>query len=207
MEMLTCEQIRGILGYGAIGRQCAKVARALGMEVYAYTLHERATAESRKSETFTEPGMGDPEGVYPSKWFYGKEHLNEFLSSGLDLLIITLPLTKETKYMISREQFSCLAKKKAYVSNIGRGPVINTDDLMAALDTGEIRGAALDVTDPEPLPKGHKLWSYKNVIITPHRSGCSTHYIERCFKILTYNLERRMQGKELVNKVNRSLGY
>ena len=177
------------------------------MEVYAYTLHERATAESRKTDVFAEPGMGDPEGKIPSKWFYGKEQLNEFLGSDLDLLVITLPLTKETKYMISREQFGYLAKKKAYVSNVGRGAVINTDDLIAALDEGLIRGAALDVTDPEPLPQDHKLWGYENVIVTPHCSGNSNHYNERCFKILTYNLERRMQGKEMVNRVNRTLGY
>ncbi|GFN13488.1 D-isomer specific 2-hydroxyacid dehydrogenase family protein [Aspergillus tubingensis] len=197
----------GILGYGCIGRQCARVAKAFGMDVYAYTLHSRDTPESRRSEDYTEPGLGDPEGEFPSAWFAGKEQLNEFLASDLDLLLITLPLTNQTRGMISREQFDILSKRKAYVSNVGRGPCINTEDLMAALDEGKIRGAALDVTDPEPLPADHKLWGYKNVIITPHCSGNSNHYYERVLKIFAYNLERRVQGKPLVNHVNRALGY
>ena len=183
------------------------MARAFGMEVYAYTLRERATAESRRTDAFTDPGLGDPEGEFPSKWFFGKEHLDEFLGSGLDLLIITLPLTNESKGMIGKEQFARLSKKKAYVSNVGRGPVIKTDDLIAALDAGQIRGAALDVTDPEPLPADHKLWGYKNVIVTPHCSGNSNHYNERCLKILAYNLQRRAEGKDVVNRVSKSLGY
>lgn len=197
----------GILGYGAIGRQCARVAKALGMDVYAYTFRERSTPESRKDDGFSEPGLGDPNGEFPSKWFSGKDQVAEFLSSGLDLLIITLPLTKETKGMIAKEQFDLLSKKKAYVSNVGRGAIINTDDLISALKEGKIRGAALDVTDPEPLPPDHELWKVKNVIITPHVSGNSFHYNERVLKILRYNLERRAQGKEVVNRVSKTLGY
>lgn len=197
----------GILGYGCVGRQCARVAKAFGMDVYAYTLHERPTPEARKSETYTEPGLGDPNGEFPSKWFSGKQELNAFLGSDLDLLVITLPQTNQTTGMISKEQFGLLSKKKAYISNAGRGPVVNTDDLVAALDAGQVRGAALDVTDPEPLPAEHKLWGYTNVIITPHCAGNSNHFNERSFNIFAYNLERRAQGKELVNKVNKSLGY
>ncbi|PYI00914.1 D-isomer specific 2-hydroxyacid dehydrogenase [Aspergillus sclerotiicarbonarius CBS 121057] len=197
----------GILGYGCIGRQIARVAKAFGMDVYAYALHERATPESRKSDSYTEPGLGDPEGEFPSAWFFGKDQLNTFLASDLDLLVITLPLTNQTRGMISREQFDILSKKKTYVSNAGRGPIINTEDLMVALDEGKIRGAALDVTDPEPLPADHRLWGYKNVIITPHCSGNSSHYYERVLKIFACNLDRRAQGKGLLNHVNRSLGY
>lgn len=177
------------------------------MDVYAYTLHSRDTPESRRSEDYTEPGLGDPEGEFPSAWFAGKEQLNEFLASDLDLLVITLPLTNQTRGIISGEQFDILSKKKAYISNVGRGPCISTEDLMAALDEGKIRGAALDVTDPEPLPANHKLWGYKNVIITPHCSGNSNHYYERVLKIFAYNLERRAQGRPLVNHVNKALGY
>nr|XP_036580791.1 d-isomer specific 2-hydroxyacid dehydrogenase [Colletotrichum truncatum]KAF6788863.1 d-isomer specific 2-hydroxyacid dehydrogenase [Colletotrichum truncatum] len=201
------EDAVGILGYGCVGRQVAHVAKAFGMNVHAYTLHPRLTPESRKDDSFTEPGLGDPNGEYPEKWFYGKEQLNEFLASNLDLLVITLPLTAQTQGMISAEQFRLLSRKKAYVSNAGRGAVINTDALVAALDEGLIRGAALDVTDPEPLPASHKLWKYKNVIITPHCAGNSNHYYERVRKILVYNLERRARGQKLVNVVNRSERY
>ncbi|TLD05827.1 uncharacterized protein PgNI_09035 [Pyricularia grisea] len=197
----------GILGYGCIGRQCARVARSLGMDVYAYTFHERSTPESRRDESFTESGLGDPEGIFPSRWFHGDEQLSEFLGSGLDLLIITLPLTEKTRKMISTDQFKLLGKKKAYLSNVGRGAIVDTEALMEALDQGLIRGAALDVTDPEPLPSDHKLWDYKNVIITPHVSGNSYRYNERVCKILRYNLERMSEGKDLVNVVNKKLGY
>ncbi|OJJ46809.1 hypothetical protein ASPZODRAFT_65988 [Penicilliopsis zonata CBS 506.65] len=197
----------GIMGYGCVGRQVAHVARAFGMNIHAYTLHERATAESRKSDAYTEAGLGDPEGVLPARWFSGKEQLDEFLASDLDLLVITLPLTKETDKMLGPEQFALLSKKKTYVSNVGRGGVIDTDALVAALDQDLIRGAALDVTEPEPLPEDHRLWKFKNVIITPHCAGNSNHYYERVLKILAYNLQRRAEGKPVVNQVSRSLGY
>jgi phosphoglycerate dehydrogenase-like enzyme len=189
----------GILGYGAVGRQIARVVKALGMDIHVCNLRPRPTPESRKDETYTPPGLGDPEGVFPSKWFSAEhtEGLHEFLSSGLDLLVIAIPLTDRT----------LLAQKKAFVSNIGRGEVLITDDLIDALEEGTIRGAALDVTDPEPLPDGHRLWSTKNLFISPHVSGNSSSYARRVFEVLKYNLVRLSEGKELTNKVDRSRGY
>lgn len=177
------------------------------MDVYAYTLHERATPASRRDDSYTEPGLGDQDGSLPSKWFFGSAQLDEFLGSDLDLLVITLPGTAQTQGMIAKKQFEIMSKKKTYVSNAGRGPVINTEDLVTALEQGLIRGAALDVTDPEPLPADHKLWKAPNVIITPHCAGNSNHYTERVFKILSYNLQRMQEGKSVVNKVDKSLGY
>ncbi|KAF4878607.1 D-2-hydroxyacid dehydrogenase [Colletotrichum siamense] len=161
----------GILGYGAIGRQCGKIAQAMGMEVYAFTRSEKATPESRKDDSYVVPGTGDPDGLVPSKWFHGasKEAVNNFLAQDLDLLVIGMPLTSETTGLIGKEQFEILSKKKTFVSNIARGPLIQTDALIEALETGKIRAAALDVTDPEPLPKDHPLWKAPNVFITPHR--------------------------------------
>ncbi|KAI0541809.1 hypothetical protein GGR58DRAFT_455025 [Xylaria digitata] len=200
----------GILGYGSIGRQVARVATAMGMEVYAYTNRPRPTPESRRDHSWHPPGLGDPEGTLPARWFSGTgtAEVNEFLSSGLDLLVVAVPLTPETRGMLSAAQFKLLAKKKTYVSNIGRGPTIVTDDLITALDEGWIRGVALDVTDPEPLPRDHPLWKKKNVIITPHVSGDSESYFERLLAILDINLERLSEGKtEFLNQVNRKRGY
>lgn len=199
-------QPRGILGYGAIGRQCAKLGNALGMDVHAFTLHERATPASRQDSSFTEPGLGDPSGTIPSRWYHGKEQLDDFLS-GVDLLVLTMPLTSLTAGIISRHELQVLGKRKAFLSNAARGPVVNTDDLAEALNNGTLGGAALDVTDPEPLPKEHPLWKAKNVIITPHVSGNSMSYNERVLKILLENLRRRANGSEMINKVNKSLGY
>lgn len=205
----------GILGYGSIGRQLARVSTALGMKVHAYTLHPRNTPESKRDLSWTPEGLGDPEGKLPSKWFSGgsKEELHQFLSSGLDLLVIATPLTDNTQHLIAAPEFQVLAKKaeergkKTYIANIARGPVIHTDDLIDALNQDLIRGAALDVTDPEPLPDGHPLWSTKNVIITPHVSGASTAYNDRVLAILEYNLGRLSEGKKLTNLVNRKEGY
>ncbi|KAJ4398597.1 hypothetical protein N0V85_006237 [Neurospora sp. IMI 360204] len=216
----------GILGYGAIGRQTARLARAMGMKVHAYTLHPRPTPESRKDRSWAPEGMGDPDGKFPSKWFSGtaKEDLHKFLGSGLDLLVVSTPLTPGTKHLLGKEEFQILynssptinfvnetghseTRGRTFVSNIARGPVINTDDLIEALETGLIRGAALDVTDPEPLPDGHKLWSTRNVILTPHVSGASTRYNERVLAILEENLGRLGRGERLVNGVSKREGY
>lgn len=199
----------GILGYGAIGRQVARVMKALGMDIHACNLRPRLTPESRKDKTYTPAGLGDPEGVIPSKWFSAEntEGLHEFLSSGLDLLVITIPLTERTRGMISRRELALLAQKRAFVSNVGRGEVVITDDLIDALEGGIIRGAALDVTDPEPLPDGHRLWTTKNLFISPHVSGDSSNYARRVFEVLKYNLTRMSEGKELTNKVDKSKGY
>ncbi|RKU40514.1 hypothetical protein DL546_000682 [Coniochaeta pulveracea] len=199
----------GILGYGAIGRQVARVFKAMGSDIHAYTLHPRNTPESRRDDTYTPPGLGDPEGQFPSKWFSGetKEELHEFLASGLDLLVVALPLTPKTEHLLGAPEFEVLSKKKTYVANIARGPIIKTDDIIEALNKELIRGAALDVTDPEPLPDGHPLWKAKNVIITPHISGASTEYTNRVLAILEQNLHRLAEGKELTNRVSRKDGY
>jgi phosphoglycerate dehydrogenase-like enzyme len=179
------------------------------MDVHAYNLHPKETPEARRDHGWAPPGLGDPDGIFPSKWFSGgsKEDLHEFLGSGLDLLVIALPLTDKTKHLIGHAEFDVLSKKKTFVTNIGRGPIVVTDDLIDALENEKIRGAALDVTDPEPLPDGHRLWKVKNLIITPHVSGNSVNYLDRLLSILESNLERLSEGKDLINKVNRKDGY
>lgn len=181
----------------------------MGMSVHAYTLHPRDTPESRRDHSYSPPGLGDPEGALPQKWFSGesKEDLHAFLGSGLDLLVIALPLTPKTTKLISTAEFKVLGKKRTFVSNIGRGPIVDSEALYEALETETIRGAALDVTDPEPLPDGDKLWSAKNVIITPHISGRSRSYKDRSFAILKANLTALAEGRDFMNRVNRKDGY
>ncbi|KAF9776529.1 hypothetical protein IL306_005281 [Fusarium sp. DS 682] len=200
----------GILGYGSIGRQTARLSKALGLDVHAYTLHPRDTPESRRDDSYTPPGLGDPEGEFPSKWFSGgsKEEIHEFLDSGLDILVISVPLTDKTKGLISKPEFEILGKKGTFLINIARGPIVNTDHLIEALNSETIRGAALDVTDPEPLPDQHPLWSAKNVTITPHISAASSFYYTRLLDIFRLNLERLSEGRnDFINKVNRKEGY
>jgi phosphoglycerate dehydrogenase-like enzyme len=182
----------------------------LGLDVHAYTLHPRKTPESRRDNSYSPPGLGDPEGEFPSKWFSGdsKEDIHAFLDSGLDILVISTPLTEKTKGLISKPEFEILGKKRTFVINIARGPIVNTDDLIEALNSETIAGAALDVTDPEPLPEEHPLWRAKNVTITPHISGNSSLYFARVLDIFSLNLERLSEGRnDFINKVNRREGY
>lgn len=200
---------RGILGYGSIGRQVARVAKALGMDVIAYTNGRRATPESRRDTGYIVPGTGDPDGAFPSRWLSGADgQFEEFLGADLDVLVVAVPLTASTKGLIAAPEFELLSRRKTFLSNIARGPIVDTGALIQALEKGQIRGAALDVTDPEPLPDGHPLWSAPNVFVTPHVSGISNDYNVRVYDILALNLQRLAEGKkEFVNKVNKKEGY
>jgi phosphoglycerate dehydrogenase-like enzyme len=179
------------------------------MDVIAYTNGRRTTPESRRDTGYIVPGTGDPEGIFPSRWLSGADNqLDEFLGADLDLLVVSVPLTASTQGLISGPQFQLLAKRRTYLSNIARGPIVDTDALMAALDGGLIRGAALDVTDPEPLPLGHPLWDKPNTIITPHVSGFSIDYNRRILDLVELNLQKISEGStDFVNKVNKKAGY
>ncbi|KAI8714852.1 hypothetical protein NCS52_01206100 [Fusarium sp. LHS14.1] len=200
----------GILGYGSIGRQTARVAKALGMEVFAYTLSPKTTPESCRDDSYAPRGLGDPDGSLPSKWFSGgsRHDVHTFLASGLDLLVVATPLTSQTRQLLAKEEFELLSRSgRTYVANISRGEVIHTDDLVKALNNDFISGAALDVTDPEPLPDGHPLWSARNVTLTPHISASTVSYYPRLLDLFRMNLERLSKGKPLINRVDRGKGY
>lgn len=179
------------------------------MDVLAYTAHPRPTPSSKKHTGYTVPGTGDDEGTLPSKWFSGldKSSLHNFLSQDLDILLIAVPLTKETHHFLANEEFEILSKKKAFIVNIARGPIVEQDDLIESLKRGELRGAALDVTEPEPLPESSELWGLENVVVTPHVSGVGTEYFDRSFAILEENLGRIERGEGLINLVDRRRGY
>lgn len=202
----------GILGYGSIGRQVARVAKAMGMDVIAYTASPRETAESKKDDGYIVPGTGDPDGSFPSAWYSGtsKEEVHEFLKQKIDLLVIAVPLTKTTTHFLSTPEFELLHKSNprgTYVANIARGQVIDQPAIVKALHDGLIKGAALDVTDPEPLPADDPLWTAPNVLITPHVSGHTDVYADRAFEVFRENIRRHRSGGKLVNEVNRERGY
>ncbi|XVH33236.1 D-2-hydroxyacid dehydrogenase (plasmid) [Haloferacaceae archaeon DSL9] len=106
-----------------------------------------------------------------------------------DYLVLACPLTETTEGLIDEEAFETLPPE-AVVVNVARGPVVDTDALLAAIQSNAIRGAALDVTDPEPLPHDHPLWGFENVLITPHYSGHTERYWERRAEILVRNVEQ-----------------
>lgn len=187
----------------------------MGMTVYAYTASPRPTPESRKDHGYHVPGTGDPEGILPSSWSSGtdKESLHKFLSQDLDHIVVCTPLTPETTHLLGAEEFSVLSShssnngRKPFVTNISRGKVIQTDALVAALNSGELSGAALDVIDPEPLPDGSPIWSTPNLQISPHISGLNNRYYERALDILQVNIDRLLSGEELMNRYHRHRGY
>ncbi|KAI9789468.1 MAG: hypothetical protein M1816_006010 [Peltula sp. TS41687] len=209
----------GVLGYGAIGRQesavsAARVAKAMGMDIIAYTATPRPTKDSKRDQGYIVPGTGDPDGSIPSAWYSGleKSQLHEFLRQDIDILLVSVPLTTQTTHFLSKKELEILGKRRnAFISNISRGQVIKQDDLIEALkrkpEEGGLRGAALDVTDPEPLPKESELWTLPNVILTPHISGSAETYVERAFQVLETNLSRMEKGEGLINVVHRKRGY
>lgn len=182
------------------------------MDVVAFTATPKDTPEKKKDPGFVVPGTGDADGSIPSAWYSGldKDSLHNFLKQDIDLLLVSVPLTEQTKHMLSKDEFSILSqggKRPAFVTNIARGQIIDQPALIDALKDGTLGGAALDVTDPEPLPEDSELWGLPNVIITPHISGVGQAYAERAFQILEVNLERRRKGEKLINVVKRERGY
>ncbi|MEF8781545.1 MAG: D-2-hydroxyacid dehydrogenase [Haloarculaceae archaeon] len=142
-----------------------------------------------------------PEKGGPSDEVVGFGAIHDALAR-TDYLVLACPLTETTEGLIDREALSTLPAE-AVVVNVARGEIVDTDDLVFALQRNGIRGAALDVTDPEPLPADHDLWTFSNVLLTPHNAGDTPHYYERVADILSENL-RRLEadpGADLRNHV------
>jgi phosphoglycerate dehydrogenase-like enzyme len=131
--------------------------------------------------------------------------LHELLGAA-DHVATSLPLTPATRGLLGTEELAAM-KPGAYLYNVGRGPVIDTAALIAALASGHLGGAGLDVVDPEPLPADSPLWDMANVLITSHTSGASPIYWERGTAILAENARRFSQGEPLLNVVDLDAGY
>jgi phosphoglycerate dehydrogenase-like enzyme len=174
-----------IAGLGGIGTETARRLAALDMRVIG------TRRSSREGPAFVEyVGLSD--------------ELTE-LAARADFIVNALPLTPETEGLFDAEFFAA-AKRGAYFVNVGRGKTVVTSDLIAALESGQIAGAALDVTDPEPLPPNHPLWQQENVLITPHVSSRGGNRI-RHLTLARENLRRFMAGEPLLNVVDPELGY
>lgn len=183
----------------------------MGMDVLAYTASPRTTPEARADDGYIIPNTGDPDGTIPVAWYSGTApaDLHAFLGQGLDHLVVALPLTPATTHLLGRDEFAVLARhgRRCFLSNISRGRIIDQPALVAALNGGLLRGAALDVADPEPLPPDDPLWDAQNAIVTPHISGVGVEYTARAFDVCYVNLERREAGRHLINEVDRRKGY
>jgi phosphoglycerate dehydrogenase-like enzyme len=176
----------GIVGLGHIGAEVARRGRAFGMRILAMD-PAQTTA---------------PAGV---EALWKPDRLPELLGAS-DFVVIAAPHTPETVKMFRRAQFRQMSRT-AYFINIGRGAIVDLTDLNAALEAGEIAGAALDVYEIEPLPAGHPLWKRENVILTPHIAGVSPRIAERHLAVLLDNVGRFARGEALRNVVDKQLWF
>jgi D-2-hydroxyacid dehydrogenase (NADP+) len=177
----------GLIGVGTIGSEIARRAEAFGMRVIA--LRRRPAYGT----------IGHVERVY------GKADLDDFLGQ-CHVLVICAPLTPETNAMMGETQFAQLPKG-AVVINVGRAKIIDTGALIAALTSGHLAGASLDVFPQEPLPPDHPLWTTPNVILTPHTSGFRQGHWDEVIDLFGDNLERFLRNEPLKFRVEPELGY
>jgi phosphoglycerate dehydrogenase-like enzyme len=189
-------KVVGLWGYGGIGRETARVARAFGLTIHVLA---RSGVKPRPN-TYVLLGTGDVEGALPDRVFVAGEE-REFLS-GLDFLVLALPHTRQSDGMIGEEQFRALPRR-AFVLNPARGPIIQEAALLRALREGWIAGAALDTHFAYPLPADHPLWGLANVILTPHIAGAdkSTAFPARMADLCRQNVTRYLAGQPLLNEI------
>lgn len=188
-ENISCDELFDhtllIIGYGNIGAEVAKRARAFGMRILASRRHPQPT-----------------DGV---DMMVGEHGWRDLLPQA-DYVVLATPLTATTRGMFDADAFRRM-KSSAYLINIARGQIVDTDALLDALHSRRIAGAALDALPVEPLPPDHPLWKAPNVWITPHISYSSPRTRERVIDLFFENLRRYLQGEPLLNAVDKTAGY
>ncbi|QDU07996.1 D-2-hydroxyacid dehydrogenase [Gimesia aquarii] len=172
----------GVIGAGSIGSEICKRAAAFGMTVYA-----------------VDPYTKEVPGVIDEVWEVNR--LEDLLAVS-DFVVIAAPHTPQTEKMFRTKQFQQM-KSTGYLINIGRGAIVDLQDLTSALQNSEIAGAGLDVFEIEPLPKEHPLWSMENVMITPHIAAASTRVPERHLETMLENLRCFLAGKPFVTPADK----
>jgi phosphoglycerate dehydrogenase-like enzyme len=172
----------GVVGVGNIGSEICRRAAAFGMRILG-----------------VDPRCREVPGALPEVW--PSARLLDLLRES-DFVVIAAPHTPETYQLFRRDKFDVM-KSSAYLMNIGRGAIVDLNDLVAALQAGKIAGAALDVFEIEPLPRDSPLWSMPNVIITPHIAAASTHIAERHLQTLLENIRRFVAGREPATLVDK----
>lgn len=176
----------GIIGFGGTGRAMARRAVAFGMEVFALDVQPV-----------------DPSDGVRAVW--ERDRLGELLAAS-DVVAICCPLTAETRHLFNDATFSQM-KPGAILVNVTRGEIVDGEALVRALRDGRCGGAALDVAPLEPLPPDHPLWTFENVVMTPHTAGASQLRAARNLDRFCENLRRARAGLPLLGVVDKQLGY
>lgn len=166
----------GILGTGSIGKELAKRLKAFDVTVLGYR-------KNAGNVPYFDEIMADEEG------------LNRIFEVS-DYIVVAIPLTKETHHLVNQKRL-LLMKPTALLINVARGKVVDQDALVQALKQNIIRGAAIDVTDPEPLPQDSELWKLDNIYITPHNASSSIYMQDRLTDLAIANLHRYLKQQKL----------
>ncbi|HBY08161.1 MAG TPA: hypothetical protein DEH22_10385 [Chloroflexi bacterium] len=190
----------GIVGYGSIGREVARLLQPFDVTVLA----TKWNAMQPQDTGFTQVGMGDPNGDFPRR-IYPFQALKSMIQE-CDFLVVAVPLTPETRGLLGADELAAM-KPGSFLVDVSRGGVIDHIALMRALKDKKIAGAALDVFPEEPLPKDNPLWKMPNVIISPHISGNSPAYDARAAALFAENLQRFLTEKPLLNQFDLVRGY
>lgn len=190
----------GILGYGRLGREIARLCKCFGATILA----TKRDVMHPQDDGYTLPGTGDPDCELVDRLY--PPEATAFMLKECDFVVITLPLTTSTRHMFNEDMIKAM-KQQSYLINVGRGDIVDEAALLEALQTGRIAGAAFDVFAEEPLPSDHPLWKAPNTIISPHISGNMRDYREKAGAVFEQNLRRYVDGRPLLNVVNRELGY
>jgi len=178
----------GIVGLGSIGQQVARLAKAFGMRVIATRRSSKEGARARNVDIMLPP-----------------VRLVELLGQS-DFVVLSVPFTSETNMLIGEAELRSM-KPTARLINVARGGIVDEQALVKALEEGWIAGAGLDVFATEPLPPDSPLWTLPNVILSPHVSGTREDYVLAATRVFVDNLRRYLQGKRLVNVVDKTRGY
>jgi phosphoglycerate dehydrogenase-like enzyme len=190
----------GIVGYGSIGRQLARLLAGFGATVLA----AKRDAMHPEDFDYVPEGMGDPGGDYVHR-LYPAEALRSMLKD-CDFVVVCVPKSPGTLNLIKTEELAAM-KPSAYLVDISRGGIVDHNALVSALKDRKIAGVALDVFPEEPLPADSPLWKLPNVLITPHISGITSQYDERAVEMFSANLTRYLSGLPLYNRIDSERGY
>jgi phosphoglycerate dehydrogenase-like enzyme len=184
------ERVMGVVGYGEIGRECALLAKAMGLKIHALRRNPAKSADDPLLDRV-----------------FGPDALHEMLRE-TDVLLCSTPLTPETRHLISDAEFACM-KPGTIVINVGRGAVIDEAALVRALQEGRIAGASLDVFEIEPLPDTSPLWNMANVLISPHCTDrtIDPDWLDLSMQFFVANFRRYLAGQPLENLVDKTAGY
>jgi phosphoglycerate dehydrogenase-like enzyme len=181
----------GVVGFGGIGGQVARRARAMDMKIIAVDIVPKYREQI--GDTCDEIRLVQDGGL-------------AWLMKNADVVVSAAPHTKASEGMFDRKHFE-LMKRGSFFVNVSRGKLVNTDDLVDVLKSGHLAGAGLDVTDPEPLPPGHELWKLPNVIITSHIAAQSQYSFGRMQQVFAENVDRFIKGLPLQNLVDKVMGF